>query len=146
VAGTEQLSAGGAPISTLPAADRTTDNVGAALATDALMADTVVCPPKFAIIDATTAGNNTVVAAVTGKKIRVLQLFLVNSAATGQTVRFRSGTAGAFLTGQMLFAPNDGPVLPFSPIGWFETAASTLLNMELVAATSVDGCLTYIEI
>jgi hypothetical protein len=36
-------------------------------------------------------------------------------------------------------------VLPFNPVGWFETSAATLLNMELGGAQSVDGALVYIE-
>ena len=145
-AGTETLMAGGMPVSTLPAADRTTDNVGAALVTDVLMNDTTALTPKFAVIDATTAGNNTIVAAVAAKQIRVLQVFLVNGATTTQTVRFQSGAGGTALTGQMILAANDGFVLPFSPVGWFQTAAGALLNLQLVGGTTVDGNLVYVEV
>jgi hypothetical protein len=41
---------------------------------------------------------------------------------------------------------NTGFVLPYNPFGWFETAAGALLNMELSAAISVDGSLTYVEV
>jgi hypothetical protein len=58
-------------------------------------------------------------------------------------VRFESGAGGTALTGQMILAANGGFVLPFSPIGWFETAANTLLNLELAGATTVDGNLMY---
>jgi len=30
-------------------------------------------------------------------------------------------------------------------VGWFETSAATLLNLELGGAQSVDGVLVYIE-
>jgi hypothetical protein len=46
----------------------------------------------------------------------------------------------------MNLVANTGFVLPHNPFGWFETAAGTLLNLELSAAVSVDGCLTYIEV
>jgi hypothetical protein len=36
-------------------------------------------------------------------------------------------------------------VLPFNPVGWFETSDATLLNMELSGGQSVDGSLVYIE-
>ena len=39
---------------------------------------------------------------------------------------------------------NSGFTLPFNPAGWFETSVNTLLNLELSAATSVDGMITYI--
>ena len=101
-------------------------------------------PVKFAVIDAATSGDNTLVAAVTGKKIRVLSLFLVASAAV--TVRFESGAGGTALTGQMNLIANTGFVLDFSAVGHFETASNTLLNLELSGAVSVDGSLVYVEV
>ena len=100
--------------------------------------------PKFAIIDAATSGDNTLVAAVAVKKIRVLALFLVSAGTVN--VRLESGAGGTALTGQMNLVANTGFVLPFNPAGWFETASNTLLNLELSAAISVDGALTYVEV
>lgn len=99
---------------------------------------------KFAKIDADTSGNNTIVTAVTGKKIRVHALFMV--AAGAVNARFESGTNGTALTGQMNLTTNSGFVLDYNPLGWFETTAAVLLNLELSGATSVDGSLTYSEV
>jgi hypothetical protein len=99
---------------------------------------------KFVAIDAATSGNNTLLAAVTSKKIRVVSAFLV--AAGAVNVRFESGADGTALTGQMNLVANTGFVLPYNPSGWFETASGTLLNLELSAAVSVDGSLSYIEV
>ena len=41
---------------------------------------------------------------------------------------------------------NSGFTLPYNPAGWFETGDNALLNLELSAAISVDGCITYVEI
>lgn len=128
----------------VPADDRTTDSQSVAIATDAIMEDQTVLTPKFAVIDNATSGDNTLVAAVASKKIRVLSAFLV--AAGTVNVRFESGAGGTALTGQMNLVANTGFVLPFNPVGWFQTATNTLLNLELSAATSVDGCLTYVEV
>lgn len=101
--------------------------------------------PKRAVIDAATSGDNTLVAAAgAGIKIRVTSLFLV--AAGTVNARFESGASGTALTGQMNLVANSGFTLPFNPDGWFETADNTLLNLELSAAISVDGALTYIEV
>ena len=99
---------------------------------------------KRAVIHANTSGNNTIVAAVSGKKIRVIQLVLVVAGA--MTVRFESAADGTALTGQMAFAANGGMAPPFTPPGYFETASGELLNLELSAATYVDGWLLYIEV
>lgn len=98
---------------------------------------------KHAAIDAATSGDNTLVSAVTGKKIRVLSLWLVATGAV--TVRFESGAGGTALSGQASLAANGGIVLGFNEGGWFETAAGSLLNLELSGAVSVDGSLSYIE-
>lgn len=94
-----------------------------------------------AIIDAATSGNNTLVAAVAGKKIRVMSAFMVASGTV--TARFESGADGTALSGQINLIANTGFVLPWNPDGWFETAAATLLNLELSGTVSVDGSLTY---
>lgn len=100
--------------------------------------------PKFAVIDAASSGDNTIVAAVTDKKIRVLAIFLVAAGTT--TVRFESGASGTALTGQMSLVAQTGFSLPYCPVGYFETAAGSLLNLELSAGVSVDGSVTYCEV
>ena len=98
---------------------------------------------KRAVIDAASSGNNTVVAAVTGK-IRVLALAMTMTG-TAVTIRFEDGASGTALTGQMQPTQGQTVTLPFNPGGWFETSAATLLNLELGGAQSVDGVLVYIE-
>lgn len=97
-----------------------------------------------AVIDNAATPNNTIVAAVTSKKIRVTSLFMVAGGAV--TARFQSGAGGTALTGQMVMAANGVLSLPHNPAGWFETAAGQLLNLELSAAVSVDGALNYVEV
>ena len=99
---------------------------------------------KRAAIDAASSGDNTLVAAVSGKKIRVLAAFFTMTG-TAVTIRFEDGADGTALTGQMGPTAGQTLVLPFNPVGWFETSAATLLNMELSGAQSVDGVLVYIE-
>ncbi len=97
---------------------------------------------QYASVDAASSGDNTLVAAVAGKRIRVVSLFLVASGAVA--VAFESGASGTALTGQMNVGSKGNVVMPFNPEGWFQTVAGALLNMELGGATSVDGCLTYV--
>lgn len=101
--------------------------------------------PKRAVIDAASSGDNTLVAAAgAGIKIRVTSAFMVSAGTVN--VRFESGASGTALTGQMNLVANTGFVLPFNPDGWFETSDNALLNLELSAAVSVDGALTYVEV
>jgi len=105
---------------------------------------TIDLAPKFAAVSVSTLGDNTLIAAVSSKKIRVLACSLIAADAT--TIRFEDGAGGTALSGQMQVAANGGFVLPYSEVGWFETTAGTLLNLELSAANSVDGVLVYQEI
>lgn len=100
---------------------------------------------KRAVVDAAATPDNTLVAAVTGKKIRVLAMFAIMTG-TAVTIRFESGAGGTALTGQMTPSQGGGFVLPFNPVGWFETNSGELLNLELGGAQSVDGVLVYCEV
>jgi len=101
--------------------------------------------PQFAVIAATTLGDNTLVAAVAGKNIRVLSAVLIASGGAN-TVRFESDAAGTALSGLMDLAADGQLVLPLNGFGWLETVAGELLNLELSAATLVAGVLVYEEI
>ncbi len=103
-----------------------------------------VVTPKFAAIGASSSGNNTIVAAVTSKKIRVLAAQLVANGSVN--VKWQSGASGTDLTGLAYLVVNTGYVLPFNPAGWFETGSATLLNLNLSAAVAVGGSITYIEV
>ena len=103
---------------------------------------------KYAVVDDASSGDNTVIAAVSGKKIRVLSYTLVPTADV--VARFESGAGGTALTGQMSLLAEDGVVssvvsVNCAPYGCFETAAGALLNLELGGAVSVDGHITYAE-
>lgn len=90
------------------------------------------------------AVNGTVVAAVSGKRIRVLSFFLV--AVTAVTVRFESTSGGDALTGVMSLGATGVLTPGFNPLGHFETVAGELLNMELGGTVQVSGALTYVLI
>jgi hypothetical protein len=94
-------------------------------------------------VNAAASGNNTLVAAVAGRKIRVLSAVLV--AAGTVSPKFQSGTA-TDLTGAMPMVANGVIVLPFNPEGWAETLAGALLNLNLNVAISVTGVITYVEV
>lgn len=131
-------------VATVNSRDRTTDNIGVAMQTDAIMNDTTVLTPQFAAIDVGASGDNTIVTAVVGRNIRVLGYVLVATGAV--TVRFEDGASGTALTGQMSLAANSVVSVPFNPVGWFETSDNTLLNLELGSAVGVEGHLVYVEV
>jgi hypothetical protein len=95
-------------------------------------------------INASANGNNTLVAAVVGRRIRVLGAVLV--AAGTVSPQFQSGASGSALTGAMPMVANGVLTLPFNPEGWFETAVNTLLNLNLSGAIGVTGVLQYVEV
>lgn len=149
-----RLSDGAAAISTLPVSlasvpshdvtNAGTFAVQAAHETGSISNAGTALTPKFAKIAASSSGDNTIVAAVTSKKIRVLAAVLMSNGTVN--AKFQSGASGTDLTGLFYTVANTGACLPFNPVGWFETAATTLLNLNLSAAVAVGGCITYVEV
>lgn len=98
---------------------------------------------RYAIIDHNTSGDNTVIAAVAGKSLKVLSYSMT---ATGSvTARWESGAGGTALSGQMTMATGVPIVCNGAPYGCFQTGVGALLNLELSGAVSVDGHITYVE-
>lgn len=101
---------------------------------------------QFAVVQAAVAGDNTLVAAVPGKQIRVVSLVLVASGGAN-SVRLESGAGGAALTGVMDLIADGQLILEQNMAGWCApTAAGALLNLELAAATAVAGVLGYVTL
>ena len=94
-----------------------------------------------AVIDHATTGDNEIVAAVSGKSIRVLDYAYVCAGAV--TVRFEAGASGTALTGQMSYGANGGINKGYNPNGHFTLPVGIALNMELGGNVSVDGHLQY---
>jgi hypothetical protein len=98
---------------------------------------------RFAQVDTSTSGDQTVVAAVAGKRILVCALVL-NPAAETDLV-FKSGSTEIVDLGG--FRGTDEPPglgLSFSPHGYFETAAGQALVMNVNGAVAVRGFVNYI--
>lgn len=91
------------------------------------------------VVVADGAGDHTLVAARSGKSVRVLSGVLIISAAG--SVRFESGAGGTALSGVMSLAANGQLILPEVPSAWLETAKDALLNLEITGAANVRGFL-----
>jgi hypothetical protein len=123
--------------------------VDAALNTGVIQSGGSQLTPKFAVIN--LAATGTVVAAVTGKRIRVLSLLMTIDVLTGdETYTFKSGAAGTPITGDLGEASGAAAVLVveygFSPLGHFQTASGSLLELSLIVAGEAQGSLVYAEV
>lgn len=96
-------------------------------------------------VEATSSGNNELVAATSGKRIRVKALLLV--AATADVMYVTDGTTGTSIIGgsttSISIGDNGGFVLPYNPAGWGETVPGETLELNLTTGNDVSGCLTY---
>lgn len=138
-----QPVSGTVTVNALPAG---TNVIGVAIAPDqtsAIYNGTTSLTPKFAIISAASSGDNIIVAAVTSKKIRVLNYTLVSAGTVN--AYWKSATAGA-LSGAIPLVANSGASPAYSPVGHFETTAGEALDLNLSGAIGVYGHLTYIEV
>lgn len=103
---------------------------------------TTALTPKFAKIDAASPGDNAVLAAVPGKKIRVLSWGFTAGGAT--TAKWRSGTTD--ITGPRKLTEFASAGQSLSEFGHFETATGQPLYLHLSAAVACGGNLTYVEV
>jgi hypothetical protein len=100
-------------------------------------------PVKRFSFSQSTAATQTAVAAVAGKQIVVLSIFL--KAATGQTIQFKS--AANNISGAMVMATSDLEVaLADGDNGILATAVGEAFGIALTAASLVAGFGSYIEV
>ncbi len=101
--------------------------------------------PKFKAISASTSGANIVVAAVTAKKIRVLEWIVSVNAAVNfkwQSHTIPTDLTGLFYTGGQGQGAGGG----YSAVGLFETIAGESLDINLSGNVAVGGSLVYVEV
>ena len=93
-------------------------------------------------IDFTASGDQTLVAAVAGRSVRVYHLFLVVSADTELT--FKRGATE--LTGPMPMLANGSIVLDFQGQPWFATLDNEAFVLNQSGTAQVSGQLAYTQI
>lgn len=93
-------------------------------------------------INASSSGDNTVIAASPGRQIWVLSWFLI--AGGTANVTWQDGAGGTALTGPIPLIANTGVACQHNPASWFQTSTGNLLNLSLSAGVQVSGVLTYI--
>lgn len=123
------------------------DEVAVQLTTaDPLDGAGAAAPIKYARINATALGDNAVVAAVGGKKIRVLGYAFTTSVAVAANFQDTQVTPVVH-AGPFDLAANGGVSFAGGLAGpAFETAAGQGVEMNLSVAANVRGHLTYVEV
>ena len=121
------------------------DAFKAKLATDAIMNDTTVLTPMFAVVSTSSSGATTIVAGVTGKKIRVLAWDVKVNAAVN--FKWQSSATPTDLTGLYYCgSQGDGVARAFNPVGYFQTLSGEGLVLNLSSAVAVGGVITFVEV
>lgn len=132
---------------------RTASTLGATVAVTATLTPFNAAPQRsatgqgrtllFAAISAAASGANTLVAAGgAGLKVKLVSYMLIAEGTVAAT--FQSGAGGTALSGALPLVANAGAVVPGTPSSHImETAANTLLNLNLSAAVGVRGHLSY---
>lgn len=119
--------------------------VAAGELTNAIYNATTALTVNFTAVITSASGSTMVVASTTGKQIRVVALQLVIS--TASNIQWQSGTSASVnITGNESLAANAGYVLPYNPVGWFQTIVSESLWVNSSASSLIGGSLTYINV
>lgn len=96
-------------------------------------------PVKRAFDTQATVATHTLVAAVAGKKIRVLQFYATT--VDGLNLTFKSNSTT--IAGNIAAA---GIMSSYCPHGWFETSVGEALGFALDAAESTSVHVVYVEV
>lgn len=103
---------------------------------------------RFAKVDATASGSNEIVAAIAGKRIRVVGYSVVASGSVSITWQ----SAGTAISGAMALAANGAvasavsTLAPGGVFGVLQTEPGEALNLDMDSATAVGGHLVYVEV
>lgn len=100
--------------------------------------------PLFATIVASSSGATSLVSSVSSKRIRVLAAYLTASGAVN--VKFQSHVTPTDLTGLAYLTTNTGFVLPYNPLGWFQTVSGEQLDINLSGSVAVGGTIVYVTV
>jgi hypothetical protein len=141
------LAADDPAVTALQAMQTDTASVNVAIDSAALKLGPTSVTPKFKPISVSASGGTPLITAVSGKKLRVIALYYDVAAAVNVKFQTHGGGSPVDLTGNSVWdAAGKGMVLPFSPVGWFETVAGEALDIFLSGAFAVAGVVVYIEV
>lgn len=148
LAANDGVDIGDVDVTSIAAGTNTVGGVIAQQSTSAAYDGTTSCELKRADGVATASGANTMVAAVTGKKIRVLSLAVLPTTTSAWAITaFYLYNGDNTMLGDSSDKLRAGMILPFNPAGWIETdTANELLGINLGSADPVVWALTYIEV
>lgn len=124
----------------LGANNKMVGKISAGADTSALYDGATALQPKFARISASASGNNTIVSAGVGMKIRVLRWGL--TAAGDVNVKWVSNSGD--LTGVRPLTKYASAGGAYCPVGIFETGGDETLSLHLSDNVAVGGEITYV--
>jgi hypothetical protein len=94
-------------------------------------------------LDFSTNGVNPIVAAVVGKRVKVLQLILMSAADVNVTFQNTDNTA---LSGPLpMGVKGNGFVMPYTGLSWFETSVGKGLQITLNSSVQMSGWMSYVQ-
>lgn len=121
-----------------------TRNLPTSNETSTIFSGSIPISPQFVAIVASSSGATTLVAAMPGKRIRVLSYVLTSNGTVN--VKWQSHTLPTDLTGLDYLIANTGVSSGYSPIGHFQTLIGEALDINLSGSIAVGGHLTYIAV
>lgn len=91
--------------------------------------------------------DSSIIAAVSGKKIRVLAVVMVaGGTATNATFNTKPSGSGTAISPLFANGANGGAVLPFNRAGWFETGTNEGLTVTTGSGSATGILVIYVEV
>lgn len=135
--------------SAIPAGTNLLGKVSASDETDTIYQGTTARTPvtAFANVAASQTDSSIVTAQGASNKIRVLQVAAVaGGTATDLTFNSKGAGVGTAISCKFANGANGGEILPYSPIGWFDTSANEALTVTTGAGSTTGILIKYIVV
>jgi hypothetical protein len=100
-----------------------------------------VCPVRSSVVSSVIANNVVVVAAATGRRVRLMGLMgFANTAAGLSQILFKDGSGGAYITNGILLDINTKPtlglIMPIVDSGYCESSTGNALCVDILSASA----------
>lgn len=92
-----------------------------------------------AVINASSSGDNTIIAAVTGRAINIWQLSYTTAGAV--SITYKAGSTA--LSGAYVYSGNGSDFRPYTGAPWFYIPPNTAFVINLSGAVGIAGTVQY---
>jgi len=104
-------------------------------------------PAEYAVANVSAGQTDAeIVAATAGKRVRVLAVaFVCGGTATSATFNTKPSGSGTAISPAFQNGANGGAILPFNPVGWFQTGSGEGLSLTTGSGSTTGVLVVHVK-